>query len=123
MKIKVRRKVANGLVIGLQLGVIAPMVANSSIEKIETADAAASLDGFVAMQPPSTLHGLNDSMLLAQAQDKPVEDDPTGGDPSATGNETKTHDPSAIFGPSDTIELPDSKADSREQVTEPPDSE
>lgn len=133
MKIKVKRKVANGLVIGLQLAAIAPMVASSAIGGIE---AAATLDAFVANPPPAALTGSEASLQLASAADKPVNDntesdDPTHGDSSAIDLSPKTHDPSGTFDPSGGLGAvglnPPTPGDdistSREDFTEPPDGE
>jgi hypothetical protein len=125
MKINVRRKVANGLVIGLQLGVVAPMVAGSAIAGIK---ASSSLDSFVAGQPPSSLQEMDAALILAATDSKPAEadpvgDDPTGSDPSASDATFKDADPSAGDGPVDFPTAEDQNILNRESFTEPPDGE
>ena len=110
MKIKVRRKIAHGLVVGLQVGAMGSLVAESGLD---------TLNAFVADDPP--LHA--GTLELAQAAKPPADQDveggdPTGGDPSGV---LKGGDPSGLFIPRPQ-ELPvEERALSREPVDEPPD--
>jgi hypothetical protein len=119
LKIEIRRKVANGLVIGLQIGAMTPIIANAAFP-------TTGLEAFVALAPTAAVEAKDPGKPDLEA-DKALGFIPTGCDPSGNGGSLPTSfqptgsDPSGqpvIESPD--IPLPDEeRCLTREYLTEP----